>query len=243
MYRGKKFNSKKEDVPEDTYLGIMVFRFYVACQRCNALMSFKTDPQNSDYVCEHGASRNFEPWRAKQDAEEELTEEQEKKEEQDAMNRLERVTKESKMDEVIMDGLDEIKMLNAANNNISVDQLLQNLKEQDQVAAQAEEDEETAAFKAEAKAAFENRKLQTKRVEEQPADVALGKPSTTSIWGDKAKKQDGPAQVAPKQPPKRIVGVKRKLDTPSTQPTGGGGLVADYPSSSSPSGSQSPNKD
>jgi hypothetical protein len=24
----------------------------------------KTDPQNSDYVVESGASRNFEPWRA-----------------------------------------------------------------------------------------------------------------------------------------------------------------------------------
>merc|ERR1740117_345238 len=78
MYRGKKFNSKKEDVPEERYLGIMVFRFYVNCIRCNALVSFKTDPQNSDYVCEHGASRNFEPWRAKADAEIEATEHQEK---------------------------------------------------------------------------------------------------------------------------------------------------------------------
>lgn len=26
-------------------------------------MTFKTDPQNSDYTVESGASRNFEPWR------------------------------------------------------------------------------------------------------------------------------------------------------------------------------------
>jgi hypothetical protein len=23
----------------------------------------KTDPKNSDYICEHGATRNYEPWR------------------------------------------------------------------------------------------------------------------------------------------------------------------------------------
>merc|ERR1711935_1055505 len=41
MYHGKKFNSKKEDVPEERYLGIMVFRFYVNCIRCNALVSLR----------------------------------------------------------------------------------------------------------------------------------------------------------------------------------------------------------
>merc|ERR1711935_549985 len=137
MYRGKKFSSKKEDVPEERYLGIMVFRFYVNCIRCNALVSFKTDPQNSDYVCEHGASRNFEPWRAKADAENEAADHQEKQEEVDAMNRLERVTKESKRELDILDALDGVKMMNAANNNISVDQLLSNLKEQAQTVFEA----------------------------------------------------------------------------------------------------------
>lgn len=46
-----------------TYLGIQIFRFYFKCTKCSAEIAFKTDPQNSDYVVESGASRNFEPWR------------------------------------------------------------------------------------------------------------------------------------------------------------------------------------
>jgi Saf4/Yju2 protein len=30
---------------------------------CSAEITFKTDPKNTDYSAEHGASRNFERWR------------------------------------------------------------------------------------------------------------------------------------------------------------------------------------
>jgi hypothetical protein len=48
-----------------TYLGIQIFRFYFKRSKCSAEITFKTDPQNSDYTVESGASRNFEPWREK----------------------------------------------------------------------------------------------------------------------------------------------------------------------------------
>ncbi len=63
MYRGKKFNSKKEDIKGETYMGIKIIRFYIKCSVCSAEITFKTDPKNSDYECESGASRNFELWR------------------------------------------------------------------------------------------------------------------------------------------------------------------------------------
>ncbi|CAL5350720.1 unnamed protein product [Camellia sinensis] len=64
IYKGTKFNTRKEDVICETYLGIQIFRFYFKCTKCSAELTIKTDPQNSDYVVESGASRNFEPWRA-----------------------------------------------------------------------------------------------------------------------------------------------------------------------------------
>jgi hypothetical protein len=62
---GTKFNSRKEDAEGENYLGIQIFRFYFRCSKCSAEITMKTDPQNSDYTVEHGASRNYEPWRDK----------------------------------------------------------------------------------------------------------------------------------------------------------------------------------
>lgn len=59
IYKGKKFNARKEDVEGQDYLGIRIYRFYIKCTRCLQEISFKTDPQNTDYEIEAGATRNF----------------------------------------------------------------------------------------------------------------------------------------------------------------------------------------
>ncbi|CAO2203862.1 unnamed protein product [Urochloa humidicola] len=57
--RGTKFNARKEDAAGERYLGaIQVFRFYIRCSRCSAEIAFKTDPRNSDYAVESGATRS-----------------------------------------------------------------------------------------------------------------------------------------------------------------------------------------
>ncbi|CEH13424.1 Uncharacterized conserved protein [Ceraceosorus bombacis] len=57
VYKGKKFNARKEMVMGETYYGIKIFRFYIKCPTCSAEITFRTDPQNTDYKAEHGASK------------------------------------------------------------------------------------------------------------------------------------------------------------------------------------------
>ncbi|KAA8499061.1 Coiled-coil domain-containing protein 94-like [Porphyridium purpureum] len=59
-YTGTKFNAKKETVQDETYRGIKIFRFHIKCMTCGQKVTIKTDPENSDYVCDAGAKRVFE---------------------------------------------------------------------------------------------------------------------------------------------------------------------------------------
>lgn len=41
IYKGKKFNFRKEDVEDEYYLGLRIFRFYIKCFRCVLEIVFK----------------------------------------------------------------------------------------------------------------------------------------------------------------------------------------------------------
>ena len=71
----------------------------------------KTDPQNSDYIVESGATRNFEPWRAEDEEEEKSKQKKEADEMGDAMKSLENRTLDSKREMDIMAALDEMKSM------------------------------------------------------------------------------------------------------------------------------------
>lgn len=115
IYKGRKFNARKETNQEEKYLGIQVFRFYIRCTRCSAEITFKTDPKNQDYMCERGAKRNTEPWRpAKEETDEERLDRIEKEEEErNAMQELEAKTVDAKREMAVADMLDEIRTSNA----------------------------------------------------------------------------------------------------------------------------------
>ncbi|KAG6845050.1 protein CWC16 [Tephrocybe sp. NHM501043] len=127
IYKGKKFNARKETVEGEDYYGIKIFRFYIKCTLCSAEITFKTDPKNTDYAAEHGASRNFEPWREEGAVEEEDRLAKLEEEENNPMKALENRTVDSKREMDILDALQDIRARNARNERVgnSVDLLAQ----------------------------------------------------------------------------------------------------------------------
>ncbi|KAH6836396.1 coiled-coil protein [Perilla frutescens var. hirtella] len=148
IYKGTKFNSRKEDVVGDTYLGIQIFRFYFKCTKCSAEITFKTDPQNSDYIVESGASRNFEPWRAEDEVLEDEKKKRNAEEMGDAMKSLENRTLDSKREMDILAALDEMKSMKSRHATVSVDAMLEALQRSNEQKERKMEEEEEAYIRA-----------------------------------------------------------------------------------------------
>ena len=145
IYKGKKFNARKEDVEGEDYLGIRIFRFYIKCTRCLQEISFKTDPRNTDYEIEAGATRNF---MALKLAEEQAQREEEERKEEEATNPmklLENRTQQSKQEIDLLESLEELKDLNRRQQSIDYDSMLLHYNDKEalkKLAAQQEEEDE-----------------------------------------------------------------------------------------------------
>ncbi|KAF7993291.1 hypothetical protein HCN44_006351 [Aphidius gifuensis] len=125
IYKGKKFNAREEDVDGDDYLGITIKRFYIKCTRCLQEISFKTDPEKTDYVIEAGATRNF---MALKLAEEQAQREDDELKEEEATNPmklLEKRIQQSKQEIDVLEALDNLKDLNRRQQTIDYDQMLE----------------------------------------------------------------------------------------------------------------------
>eukprot|EP00306_Pavlova_sp_CCMP459_P010053 CAMPEP_0185190140 /NCGR_PEP_ID=MMETSP1140-20130426/6470_1 /TAXON_ID=298111 /ORGANISM="Pavlova sp., Strain CCMP459" /LENGTH=367 /DNA_ID=CAMNT_0027756745 /DNA_START=104 /DNA_END=1207 /DNA_ORIENTATION=- len=140
MYKGRKFNSRRENVEGEDYLGIRIIRFYMNCTNCRAEFCIKTDPKNEHYVAETGVQQNYEPWRERA-AEVEAEHTQRAEDDNlDAMKRLENRTKDSKLEMDILDSLDELRTMNARNNKADLEQVIKRKRQAEAEAkAQAEE--------------------------------------------------------------------------------------------------------
>lgn len=127
MYAGKKFNCKKEMVKGDDYMGIKKFRFIIKCSFCSAPISYITDPKNSNYEMESGATRNFEVWRSDQDAVEAEEKERYEEEDVDSMKALENRALDSKIEMDVLDALDEMKAINQRHERVDTNALINTL--------------------------------------------------------------------------------------------------------------------
>jgi len=114
MYRGRKFNSKKENVggAEGKYLGIQRYRFYIKCTACSRPLTFLTDPENTDYEMETGGTRTFEVHKDRDKIKDTMEQQELKSEKEDPMKALENRVLASQKEMQDLDDLDEIKALN-----------------------------------------------------------------------------------------------------------------------------------
>ena len=124
IYKGKKFNSRKETAIGEKYLGIQIFRFYIRCPQCLSEISFKTDPENTDYVVDNGAYRTFQAERLAEMEEERIVQEKEEEEANNPMLALENRTKESRREMDVLDALEEIKDWNSRNTQVKFEDLM-----------------------------------------------------------------------------------------------------------------------
>ncbi|XP_023168681.1 splicing factor YJU2 [Drosophila hydei] len=238
IYKGKKFNARKEDVENETYLGIRIYRFYIKCTRCLQEISFKTDPQNTDYEIEAGATRNFMALK--------LAEEQARREEREAreeeannpMKLLENRTQQSRNEIEMLESLEELRDLNRRQQTVDYTTMLEqyNPAETERERAEREEREDEAFVKS---VNFKNKSESGTRIvaeeiieeltEERDSDstaptpAKLAKPSFAKPNSSKA--ISGVQLVKRKTP---LVLVKPKAEGPPTL-QGGTSKTADGP--------------
>lgn len=155
IYKGKKFNARKEDVEGEDYLGIRIFRFYIKCTRCLQEISFRTDPKNTDYEIEAGATRNFMALKLAEEQAQREKDEQVADEATNPMKLLENRTKQSKQELELLESLEELKDLNKRQRAIDYDTILSQYENKTE-AEQELEDEEFI------KSVFKNKPIQSK---------------------------------------------------------------------------------
>ncbi|XP_070698651.1 splicing factor YJU2 [Pempheris klunzingeri] len=142
IYKGKKFNARKETVQNELYMGLPIFRFYIKCTRCLAEITFKTDPENTDYAMEHGATRNFQAEKLIEEEEKRIQQEREDEELNNPMKVLENRTKDSKMEMEVLENLQELKELNQRQAQVDFEGMIDRYRELERREKEREKEED-----------------------------------------------------------------------------------------------------
>ena len=214
MYKGKKFNSRKEDVegPEGEYLGIKIFRFYFKCVTCSAEFTIKTDPRNMDYEVEGGARANYVPYKDEANQRKAAIEERLASEKDDTMKQLENKTKDSKIEMDILDALDDIRSQNSRVARLEMDDVIEQHRRQTEREQREEEERRVAAVSVDDDevTAFAEQRIKRLR-DDQPAAAA-------SLAQKEPQAQRAPSASTskkPRLPPVLIVQSKASASKPT----------------------------
>lgn len=158
--KGKKFNANKEVPPNEKYLQIQIYRFYIRCPDCKSEIAFRTDPQNLDYICERGATRSIESWRSatsQTDTQQPYRSESEEQERNlTPIQTLEEKARDTQQEIAVADALDNIRVNNAAREKIAVQARLKTIQRQ--------QEEQDRLDTREAQQVFQNQLSESNRV-------------------------------------------------------------------------------
>ncbi|KAF9880999.1 mRNA splicing protein yju2 [Colletotrichum karsti] len=224
IYKGRKFNSRKETRQGDTYLGIQVHHFHIRCTRCSAEISFRTDPKSAGYMMDKGAVRNMEPWRNKEEEQESVEQRLDRlereeaeaagEEERNAMADLEAKNEDARREMAAADALDEIRQRNARiqrSEKEGVDFADYVVRPEEEEKARLEREDEEAARRAFA-AARERAAadLGEEIIEDEIVDDEAASSSSSSVEKTAGTVRDTSLMPPPPPPAKRVV--KKKKD-------------------------------
>ncbi|PKS05376.1 hypothetical protein jhhlp_008750 [Lomentospora prolificans] len=231
IYRGRKFNAKKETPPDERYLGIQIVKLHIRCTRCSSEITFRTDPKNNDYAMVKGAVRNMEPWRdraAEEETDEQRLDRLEREEaeaagedEKDAMAELEAKNADAKRDMAAADALDAIRQRNAriqlaAKDGVDFADSVVRAEDEERVRQDREDEEAARRAFAKVRGEAKGDLLGQLDIEDLPLDEGsepIEGSDAKSLAGSSAASSSAPTSDSSLMPPpsfKRVV--KRKRD-------------------------------
>ncbi|TKR78021.1 hypothetical protein L596_018895 [Steinernema carpocapsae] len=208
IYKGKKFNMRRETAEGENYLGLKIFRFYFRCPNCLAEITFKTDLQNCDYQQEHGATRLFEAVKLLQQQEKEAAQKEEE-ESKDQMKMLEKRTKASRAEMEAMGKLEDLQEASRRNESVDALGVLGIGKTTNQLLKEQEERDEELIQE------IMSKKRARVIEDEEQEELEPPGPQTSGLSGLPKKAQ--PKESAQKKLLKGIIVRKRKPEEETTQ--------------------------
>merc|ERR1719356_1282635 len=146
MGRGTKFNARQEEAIGMEWMGLKRWRFYLKCSSCSQEMTFLTDPENDHYVTENGCTRNFEPWRVKEEVNK-ILDEKKKQIEADSIRSLENKSSIIKQQMDLMDTIRDLQDVNKKNAFMDHDSVIDKLSKKRKRNELNEENEQLEEFK------------------------------------------------------------------------------------------------
>ena len=158
MGRGTKFNARQEEAIGMEWMGLKRWRFYLKCSSCSQEMTFLTDPENDHYVTENGCTRNFEPWRVKEEVNK-ILDEKKKEIESDSIRSLENKSSIIKQQMDLMDTIRDLQDVNKKNAFMDHDKVIDKLSKKRKLSQMNEDNLQIEEFKEKKKQKIVQNKL------------------------------------------------------------------------------------